>query len=415
MPPRDRSTTTPADRSALIGGETLAALRPIDCPAGAFLFRAGDPDDVLYVVLSGEIALLNEQGEYAVQVRGADAIIGEMAVFSRDTLPHRLSGRALVDTEVLAVPRADVDALLRREPLLAYELLHVASKHMHRAHRHAMHEMEAKNALLEQAYRALRTAQAQVIEHERLQHELRLARELQEQMLPVALPQVQGVDLGARILPAREVSGDFFDMFMIDGDTLGVVIGDVCGKGMPAALYMAQSRSLLRAVANVPEPPEVVLRLVNRLLREMNSGSMFVTCMLLRLHLPTRTLVMARAGHEYPLLYGPGSVPRPCPHAVGQPLGILEDPEIDVQTLALEPGDTLLLFTDGVTEAMDACGAFFEYERLNAAVCETRDSSAQALCDHVVRAVAAFVGGAPQADDITLVAVRAIGAQTTEA
>lgn len=401
----------PPDTSALIGSATLAALQTLACPANTILFRAGEPDDVLYIVLSGEIALVAElaaPAERVVHVRGADAIIGEMTVLSPNTLPHRFNGRALIDSQVLAVPRADVDALLRREPLLAYELLRVASVHMHRAHRQAMREMEAKNAQLAHAYDALRAAQSQLLEHERLQHELRLARELQEQMLPDVLPQMPGVDLGASIIPAREVSGDFFDLFPLDDQTLGIVIGDVCGKGMAAAIYMAETRSLIRAAAGMPEPPAQVLRLVNRLLRDMNSGSMFVTSILARLHIPTRTVAMARAGHEYPLIYAADGTPRPQPRAVGQPLGILEDPAIDVQQYTLAPGDTLLLYTDGVTEATDAAGAFFEGARLHAAICSAPATTAQGLCDHIVRRLATFQGAAPQADDITLVVVRAV-------
>ncbi|MBC8075686.1 MAG: SpoIIE family protein phosphatase [Chloroflexales bacterium] len=411
MSPPDGPDLPIAHRQALVGSDTLAALRPRTCPADTILFRAGDPDDVLYIVLSGEIALVTELAapdERVVHVRSADAIIGEMAVFSQSVLTHRLSGRALVDTQVLAIPRADVDALLRREPLLAYELLRVASGHMHHAHKHTMRKMEAKNAQLAQAYDALRAAQSQLLEHERLQHELRLARELQEQMLPDVLPQVPGIDLGASIIPAREVSGDFFDLFLLDDQTLGIVIGDVCGKGMAAALYMAQTRSLLRAAAGMPEPPAQVLRLVNRLLRDMNSGSMFVTGILARLHLPTRTMVAARAGHEYPLIYAADGTPRLQPRAVGQPLGILEDPAIDVQQYTLAPGETLLLYTDGVTEAADPTGAFFECERLHAAVCSAQAAAtAQGLCDHIVQRLTTFQGVAPQADDITLVAVRA--------
>jgi phosphoserine phosphatase RsbU/P len=116
---------------------------------------------------------------------------------------------------------------------------------------------------------------------------------------------------------------------------------------------------------------------------------------------------MARAGHEYPLLYGSNGAPRLLPRAVGQPLGFLEDPAIDVQTLALELGDTLLLYTDGITEATDPMGAFFGGERLSAAAPTVSATTAQAFCDQIVGQLAAFQGDARQADDITLVALRA--------
>ena len=394
----------------LLSSATLTAIQPIAYPAGALLFRAGDPDDVLLIILSGQLALFGEHDALdapPVFVGGADMIFGDMAVLSRDTVAHRFSGRALTDLHVLAVQRDQVDALLHREPLVAYHLMRIAGIKLHHGHEMAMRAQEAKNAQLEHAYAALRAAQAQLVEHARMQHELQLARELQAEMLPDALPQVPGIDLGARIVPAREVSGDFYDIFMVNDDSLGVLIGDVCDKGMPAALYMAQARSLLRAATGLPEPPAEVLRLVNRLLREMNRGTMFVTCILVRLHLPTRMLEVARAGHEHPLLYGGDGAPRPLPQAIGQPLGVVADPVIDRQTRVLAPDETLLLYTDGVTEATDARAAFFGGERLDSTVRAASGATAQELCDHIVQQVAAFQGTARQADDITLVALRA--------
>jgi sigma-B regulation protein RsbU (phosphoserine phosphatase) len=224
-------------------------------------------------------------------------------------------------------------------------------------------------------------------------------------MLPTVLPHMVGVDVGARIIPAHEVGGDLFDLFVLDDETLGLVIGDVCGKGIPAALYMAETRSLLRATATPDASPDVVLRRVNAHLRALNSSSMFVTCVYARLHLPTRTLLVARAGHEYPLCYTAAGTPRPLPYAVGQPLGMLPEPAIDVQRHALAAGDTVLLYTDGVTEATNATGAFFERERLHTTM-QAAPRTAQDLCDVIVQQVAAFQGVAPQADDITLVAAR---------
>jgi sigma-B regulation protein RsbU (phosphoserine phosphatase) len=405
------SRAAPADALSLIGSDTLASLDVRACAAGSLLFRPGDPDDQLYIILSGEVALVDGFGtpeERVVHVRGADAFIGEMTVLSPHILPHRFAGRVLTDAELLVVRRADVDALLRREPLLAYELLRVSSFHMRRARHHAMRELEAKNEQLVQTNDALRAAQAQLLEHERVQQDLRLAREVQERMLPTELLRVAGANLGARFLPAREVAGDFYDLFLLDEEHLGFVIGDVCGKGIAAALYMAETRALLRASAAPDAPPDAVLHEVNRHLLALNGGAMFVTAVYGRVHIPSGRIALARAGHEYPLVYTAGWALREQPRAVGQPLGILEEPALDVQSLLLDAGDTLLLYTDGVTEATNASGAFFERARLQAAVCSAQAATAQDLCDHIVREVAAFQGDASQADDLTLLALRAI-------
>jgi serine phosphatase RsbU (regulator of sigma subunit) len=140
--------------------------------------------------------------------------------------PSRVSARDHADAVLLVLKRTEVDGLLRREPLLADELLRFTNTQLHRSHHRAMREMEEKITQLAQAYTALQVAQTQLLEQERLRHELRLAREIQERMLPRELPQRAGVALGARIIPAYDVGGDFFDVFALDNETLGVVIGD---------------------------------------------------------------------------------------------------------------------------------------------------------------------------------------------
>ncbi len=404
----DDSKMPLVSESTLVGSETLAAIQPVAFPADTLLFRAGDVDDRLYIILSGKIALiqaLDAPDERVLDVRGPGELVGEMS-YLIPKKPYRVSARIQAAAVVLVLKRTEVDGLLRREPLLAYEMLRFTSNQLHRSHHRAMREMEAKNVQLAQAYATLQAAQTQLLEQERLRHELRLARELQERMLPTELPQLAGFELGARIIPAHEVGGDFFDVFALDKETLGVVIGDVCGKGMPAALYMAQTRSLIRAEARQSASPAEVLLRVNQHLRELNTGDMFVTTMFGRLSCPTQTFAVARAGHEYPLAWRADGTDLPTPREIGQPLGLFTHPALDVQTYALLPGDTLLLYTDGVTDAMNSTGAFFARERLHDAI-RTAPSTAQSLCDHIVEMVAVFQETAPQADDITLVALRA--------
>ena len=390
-----------------LGDATLASLRPVAVPAGSVLFYAGDPDDRLYILLEGEVALiegLESPSERLTSVRGPGDLLGELSIFQRERL-HRFTGRARVDTQVLVLPRGDMDDVLRREPLLAYELLRVASTHLHRTHRRATHTLEAKNQELAAAYEALERAQAQLLVQERMQHELRMARAIQEQMLPAALPRTQTLDIAARIVPAHEVGGDFYDVFWLDEVTLGLLIGDVCGKGMPAALYMAQTRSLIRASATPDAAPATVLRQVNSHLRALTTGEMFATAVYATLAVPTGGLTIARAGHEYPILQtATGSVTIGTPGA-GQPLGLLPDPTIDVQVHALVPGETLVLFTDGATDMLSPEDTMFGSERLRAAMQTASQESADTMCDAVVHALRAFQGSASQADDITLLMV----------
>ena len=409
MSSADDQNVPPTVTQTLVSDVTLTAIHSVTYAAGTILFREREPDNRLYVILSGQIALLSgldTADERVIELRGSGEILGELSYFNPNH-PHRFSTRAQVDAEVLELNRTDLDVVLRREPLLAYELLRVAGRHLHRSHRRAMAAMQQKNAELAEAYAALEAAQARLVQQERVEHELRLAREIQERMLPTVMPEVAGIDLGVRSIPAYEVGGDFFDVFVLDDGALGIAIGDVVGKGIPAALYMAQTRTLIRAEAIRAASPETVLRRVNLALQALNRGDMFVTVLYARVQAATRTVVMARAGHEYPMLCARDGTELPGPRAVGQPLGMLEDPVLDVQARTLLPGDTLVLYTDGVTDTVNPEGAFFDRAGLQEAVQSASATAAQELCDHIVQQVAAFQETAPQADDLTLVVVQA--------
>jgi serine phosphatase RsbU (regulator of sigma subunit) len=290
---------------------------------------------------------------------------------------------------------------------MAYQMLRSISARLREANDAAIGDLREKNQRLSQAYAALQAAQDQLIEKERLEHELRLAREIQESMLPQTMPHLAGFECCARMVPAREVGGDFFDLFALDDDTLGIVIGDVCGKGIPAALYMAQTRSMIRAEAFRAASPAEALQMVNRQLLEMNSSGMYVTVVYGQLCRSTRRFVTARAGHEWPMLWDAHGAPIAYERGVGHPLGLLPEPAIDVQNITLPAGSTLLLYTDGATEAANPAGSFFGRDGLSATLKGASASAAPALCDALLQAVNAHTGLAPQADDITLVVVRA--------
>jgi sigma-B regulation protein RsbU (phosphoserine phosphatase) len=185
-----------------------------------------------------------------------------------------------------------------------------------------------------------------------------------------------------------------------------IVVGDVSGKGMGAAIFMALTRSLLRAEAQRASTPHDALACTNELLLEMNDAAMFATVLYGVLDRRTGEFAYVRAGHEMPLALDAhgralGGIP-----GGGQPLGILPDPVFDDRRLMLQPGSLVVLYTDGVTDAIDETGVAFGWERFAAVVDVYRRASAQEICDHVVDAIAAYRGSTPPEDDITLVAVR---------
>jgi serine phosphatase RsbU (regulator of sigma subunit)/FixJ family two-component response regulator len=266
--------------------------------------------------------------------------------------------------------------------------------------------------VFQEMVREMQAREQRAKEEEALKRELRLATEIQLSMLPAKLPRPADLDIGARMIPARAVGGDFFDVFTAGPGQLGLAVGDVSGKGMPAALFMALTCALLRAEAMRTTSPERALRSVNRHLCERNSGGVFVTLLYGVLDRATHQFSYVRAGHEYPLLYDRTGAPLAVPEGRSVPLGIFQDLVIETQTLTLLPGDTMLLYTDGVTEAMDEGRELFGLERLEKQLAGHPDEPAQVMCDRIVEAVTSYQGRAPQSDDITLLAVRALGEGT---
>jgi phosphoserine phosphatase RsbU/P len=244
-----------------------------------------------------------------------------------------------------------------------------------------------------------------------LETDLRSAAEIQRSFLPPVPPTFNGrveFSVHADMTPARAVGGDFFDYFLIGedgGERLGLVIGDVAGKGVPAALFMAVSRTLLRAEALRGSQPGECLRQVNRqLLRDSNS-KLFVTLFYASLDPRTGLLLYSTGGHNPPFLLRADGGAEVLP-GKGLLVGILEDAGYATGQVILRPGDRLLLYTDGVTEAMNADGDQFGRDRLLNVLRTCHPNGPDALVGAVTEAVRVFTGDAPQSDDLTLLALR---------
>jgi phosphoserine phosphatase RsbU/P len=387
----------------------LAGLHQIVLRPDTILIHEGDRGDTCYVVLEGEMDVVKAFGtaeEQLLRRLTCGEYFGEMSLLD----PQRVRTASVVsrtEARLLEMSRADFDRLLRSWPEAAYDLARVLSGRLRDTDNATIRELKEKNRQLELAYRELQAAQAHIIEKKKLERELELAWEIQNSMLPRSLPRFNGFDFGTRIAPARAVGGDFYDFIPLGDSTLGIAVGDVSGKGMPAAIFMAMTRSLMRAEASEASSAQDALRGVNRHLLDMNDSGMFVTVLYGVLNGRTREFHYGRAGHELPILCNEQGVTRnpSCGH--GQPLGILTDPAIDEQIVTLSPGDTLLLFTDGVTDAFNEIGMSFGLERLRTSLGASCNEPPQQICNRLTDLVMEFQQPIPQHDDVTIVAVRA--------
>jgi sigma-B regulation protein RsbU (phosphoserine phosphatase) len=251
------------------------------------------------------------------------------------------------------------------------------------------------------------------VEKGRLERELQVARQVQASLLPRTTPKVAGWEFAARWKPAREVSGDFYD-FVPCGDQLGLIIADVSDKGMPAALFMALSRSIVRASATASPSPADAIHQANRLICADSADSMFVTLVYARLDPATGQVVYVNAGHNPPLLYSVEQSTLIELPSTGMALGVFEDVEFEERRVQLGPGDFILLYTDGVSEAMDPESRMFGEERLRRVLLDRPDAPAEALAAALEEALAAFTGPSARSDDVTFVVVRRLASAGEE-
>jgi serine phosphatase RsbU (regulator of sigma subunit)/predicted ester cyclase len=242
------------------------------------------------------------------------------------------------------------------------------------------------------------------IERERIEQDLRVARSIQQASLPKEVPTLEGWQIAPYYQPAREVGGDFYDFFELEDGQIGLAVGDATGKGVPAALAVTASCSMLRAVAqDSGYSPGEVLGRVNETLVARIPPNMFVTCFYAILDPNSCTLSYANAGHDLPYLWHAGAAEEL--RARGMPLGLMPGMEYEEKQIVLQEGDSALLYTDGLVEAHDPQREMFGFPRLQALVAEHGEQ--QALGDFLMEELYSFVGESwEQEDDITLVTLR---------
>ena len=349
---------------------------------GQVLFRTGDPAEKMYYIASGSLRL----PEIAKVVQAGE-VIGEMGLLSPF---HTRTASAVCEEDciVYSIDKQEVTRLFSRNSELAFRIVHLCVQ------------------------RFIENLRAETEAKERIQSELRIARDIQAAMLPRIFPPFpdrKEFEIFALMEPAKEVGGDFYDFFLIDNDHVGVAIGDVSGKGVPAALFMAICKTLLKTEAMRGLPPGKVLERLNGALIPDNDMMMFVTVFFLVLNLRTGEIAYANGGHPPPFVSNSSGGYRNLPGPTGTFLGIMDGCTYVTTTGHLGPGEAVLLFSDGVSEATNIALDLFSEARIRQTLDAHRGKTTEEMVGIMREAVRTFAEGTAPSDDITIVALAMAG------
>ncbi len=346
--------------------------------AGEQIFAAGDHGTAMYFILSGEVRITVDGRELDYLHPGQ--VFGEMAL--ADNLVRSATATAVSASQLVPIHKQQFADLTQHLPTFASEVMSIMSVRLRR------YMEDEVNRL-------------------RLEEELAIGQKIQLSLLPESCPDIPGWHFAASYQAARQVGGDFYD-FIADShhpDLLHLVIADVTGKGVPAAMFMAVCRTIIRTEAQNGRSPADLLMRTNQQLRHETRSLPFLTAFFGTLNLKTGQLIYAIGGHDRPywVQARSGGVPQLTGH--GMLLGAFPAIHLEEYQITLAPGDNLILYTDGVTEARCE-DELFDEDRLEAVIAGHATASASEMADAILQAVNQFIGSQPQSDDLTLVIIQ---------
>jgi phosphoserine phosphatase RsbU/P len=359
---------------------------------GEVLLEFGQQNRSLFLLLDGQLKVLLDRvdSEQGFLIAPGECV-GEISVIDGGMATAFVVAGA--PSRLLALSETDVWEGLIRVPPVARNFMRLLAD-----------RFRARNE-------AMQKALEQQLRHEHLQKELAIAQEIQLGILPNDLDVWPEIDIAAEMTAARHVGGDFYDVFSVGPDTVCVAIGDVSGKGVPAALFMVRTMSLLRAKVLEHQTANVALSKLNGLLCEDNPTSMFATLVVGILDRRSGVFAYATAGHDAVLVGKGGWNFQPQIPPRGILAGVDENVTYDLASVSLGIGDTLVMYTDGVTEAMNGEHQMFTLERLIDCLNGAPASSAETLARNIGSAVKEFAAGTAPSDDLTMVILRYLGAE----
>ncbi|MBE2224194.1 MAG: SpoIIE family protein phosphatase [Anaerolineae bacterium] len=395
---------------SIFGGvdqESLNAMRAVarkmTYPQNTILTHQGEIEHTLYIILEGRVAVTQQLENGQERLLGfveQGKSFGEMSLI--DDTPRMATCTTVGETTVLEVDEDVFDKMVMSNPAVAYSMLRKILESSRRIDKTALAELNEKNESLQKAYDELKAAQEQIVENERLKRELELAATVQRSLLPVDLPDFPDYNFAAYLEPARLVGGDFYDVDVLNDEYVGLVLADVADKGFHAALFMAVTRTLfLQAGKHSLSPREVSLAVHQGMLDVSATDDVFVTAFYGVLHRPSRQLTYVRAAQERPLLFRPDVGVQELP-ANGRFLGMFEELELVEDTITLQPGDRLLVFSDGVPDMINTKEERYGYKRLHEVILANGRLSAEKLVAAIVADLDTWSQDAEPFDDVTI-------------
>lgn len=397
-----------------LSAEDVAELNRVamrkEYPADTVVCVEGELEHTFYVIETGLVSVSRRLADDSEQVLGIlrdGQFFGEMGLL--DDVPRAATIRTLTTSTLIELSEDTFDAVVQRNPNVAVTLLRGITRSLRDTDKLAMAELELRNEQLAQTLVELQEAQSELLAQERLKRDIEIAASVQRSILPVEFPKIEGFEFGVQARPAREVGGDFYDVIHIDDENFALVVADISGKSVQAAIFMAIVRALLLRESNEKlSPAETMHRLQDQLLKT-STAEMFVTMFYGIVNIKLRTMRFVRAGHERPILYRAATRSMQLLDPPGRFIGMLPDLIVEESSLDLHTGDCLIFYSDGVTDAENEKEQFFGMDRLIAVThAAGYHSTAQEISDRILESVDHFRDETEQTDDITILVAKVL-------
>lgn len=379
-------------------------------PGGSIICHEGEREYIFYIIQQGEVAFTKKMGdsEQFLGLKTRGEFFGELGVLDR--APRAATVHAISECSLIEINEPTLDDILTRYPSVARAIMRGITRSVRDTDRITIAELQLKNSELARTLENLKAAQAELLRRERLKRDLEIAAEVHRSILPTSFPEVPGFEFAAVARPAREIGGDLYDVVDMGQNQLGIVMADASGKSVQAAIYMAVVRALFLSQSNAGLSPVETAQHVHELLLKVSpTADMFVTAFYAKIDFVDRQMSYIRGGHDRPVFYHASSGKVTLLDAPGRFLGLLPNLILQESSLSFQPGDTLVCYSDGATDAVRSKdGEMYGLERLEQIVAKHGHRPAQELVDTIVEEIDSFRNEAEQPDDLTLLVTKAV-------